>query len=135
MWISTTWTYSLFKWNKEQTFNSNSSLHRFPKSIWSSRLWSFNKETIDALDLIKNYFKNRKQNVYINGTLSDLLSILLGVPQVSVLGPLFFIIFMQCCLKTFCRWYYANWYTLEYGYFNMQIQKKTWISHTCCCIK
>ena len=42
-----------------------------------------------ALDLIKNYFFNRQQKVKIKDTFSDLLLNLLGVPQGSVLGPLF----------------------------------------------
>ena len=45
--------------------------------------------------MIINYFKNRKQKVKIKNCLSDLLDILLGVLQGSVLGPLFFFIFIN----------------------------------------
>jgi hypothetical protein len=44
-----------------------------------------------ALNLIANYFSDRYQGVKFNRKLSALMSIRLGVPQVSVLGPLFFL--------------------------------------------
>ena len=49
----------------------------------------------DSLDLIKNYFFNRQQKVKVKDSFSDLLLNLLGVPQGSVLGPLFFLIFIN----------------------------------------
>jgi len=49
----------------------------------------------NALLLIKSYFSNRKQQVKIDGIYSMLLSILLSVPQGSVLGPLFFLLFIN----------------------------------------
>ena len=42
-----------------------------------------------------NYLTNRKQCTYVNGITSELLPISCGVPQGSVLGPLFFLIFVN----------------------------------------
>ena len=49
----------------------------------------------DSLDLIKSYFTNRKQHVKIDEIKSDIVNMNLGVPQGSVLGPLFFFDFYQ----------------------------------------
>jgi hypothetical protein len=48
-----------------------------------------------SLNLISDYFKNRKQISKFNGTKSAANNLNLGVPQGSVLGPLFFLIFIN----------------------------------------
>ena len=48
-----------------------------------------------ALDLISNYFTDRFQTVKYDKKKSPFMSINLGVPQGSVLGPLFFLIFIN----------------------------------------
>jgi hypothetical protein len=48
-----------------------------------------------AIELIANYFKDRFQSVKYDKKMSPLLSITLGVPQGSVLGPLFFLIMIN----------------------------------------
>jgi hypothetical protein len=48
-----------------------------------------------ALKLFKDYLSNRKQYTYIENTLSNELTIKMGVPQGSILGPLLFIIYMN----------------------------------------
>ena len=44
---------------------------------------------------ISGYLTDRTQAVVLNGTTSESLSVLSGVPQGSILGPLLFIIFMS----------------------------------------
>ena len=48
-----------------------------------------------ALDLLESYLTNRQQYVHLNDTTSDLLPIITGVPQGSILGPLLFIIYVN----------------------------------------
>ena len=47
------------------------------------------------LSWLKNYLTQRKQCTYVNGNTSTLADILCGVPQGSILGPLFFIIYVN----------------------------------------
>ena len=48
----------------------------------------------NALKLIKSYFSGRTQRVMIDGILSDVASLICGVPQGSVLGPLKFCLYL-----------------------------------------
>lgn len=48
-----------------------------------------------ALQLIKSYFSNRKQFVQFNDIKSSSQTIKCGVPQGSILGPLFFILYIN----------------------------------------
>ena len=47
------------------------------------------------LQWITSYLTERKQKVVINGETSETASVLSGVPQGSVLGPLFFLIYVD----------------------------------------
>ena len=51
--------------------------------------------TDTALDLMKSYLTNRKQYVVFNSCHSDYSEIYIGVPQGSILGPLFFSIYIN----------------------------------------
>ena len=48
-----------------------------------------------SLKLLQDYFYNRTQRVKLDSTFSSWLKILLGFPQGSILGPLFFNIFLN----------------------------------------
>ena len=56
----------------------------------------------DALNLLASYLADRKQTCQVNGKQSGLRSISCGIPQGSILGPLFFLVYindMPNCLK------------------------------------
>ena len=43
----------------------------------------------------KSYLQQRRQIVYVNGVFSDIQAIKLGVPQVSVVGPILFLTYIN----------------------------------------
>ena len=69
----------------------------FDKVWHEGLLYKLNSNGINgnALHLIKSFLHNRNQRVVLNGQISSWLSIRGGVPQGSVLGPLFFLIYVN----------------------------------------
>ena len=59
-----------------------------------SKLFHYGFDT-KALLLIADYFKNRQQLTKINNSTSEPYKVILGVPQGSILGPLFFFIYIN----------------------------------------
>ena len=56
----------------------------------------------NALNLLASYLADRKQTCQVNGKQSGLRSISCGIPQGSILGPLFFLVYINDlpnCLK------------------------------------
>ena len=51
-------------------------------------------------DWIRSYLKNRKQYVKIEECKSELMDVVCGVPQGSILGPKLFIIYINDMIKT-----------------------------------
>ena len=54
----------------------------------------------DALSLLKSYLMNHTQKCQVNGTISSEQLIKCGVPQGSILGPLFFLLCTLYILMT-----------------------------------
>ena len=92
-------------------FNASSSLKvrgvfldlskAFDKVWHESLLYKLKSNEIcgNALQLIKSFLHNRCQRVVLNGQSSSWLSIRAGVPQGSVLGSLFFLIYVNNLLE------------------------------------
>ena len=51
-----------------------------------------------VINLVTNYLSDRQQRVRLSGQHSSMKTIMKGVPQGSILGPILFNIFMTCLM-------------------------------------
>ena len=76
--------------------------------------------TDTALDLMRTYLTNRKQYVVFNGCQSDDSEIYTGVPQGSILGPLFFSIYINDLINVSNRLNFLMYADDTTIYFNLE---------------
>ena len=79
-----------------------------------------------SVSLIENYLSNRKQQVKIEGNVSDYEDVVKGVPQGSILGPLLFNIFINdifLFIKKSTLYNYADDNTISYNHQNFETLK------------
>ena len=71
-----------------------------PHELLIAKLHAYGMD-VPSLKLLHSYLTKRKQRVKLNGTYSSWSEILFRVPQGSILGPLFFNIFLYDLFQFF----------------------------------
>jgi len=75
-------------------FENEKAFDRVPHKRLLSKLYSYNINE-NIIECIKAYLNNRIQRVKINNSYCNWASVICGIPQGSILGPLIFIIFIN----------------------------------------
>ena len=96
------WTTSYDKQPKESTNIIYTDFQKAFDSVQHKRL--LHKHSVygihgKLLNWIKSFLTNRRQRVIINGSSSDWEAVVSGVPQGTIMGPIFFLLFVHVCTK------------------------------------